>query len=144
MSFTIIIALIISIVSSFAYYFHRCYTYWSRHGVPGSDYIRLGGFIKQHHIFCKEQQQKYGKIYGYYQFFSKGLVINDPDLVRDIMVRDFHIFPDHRHIHMGSDHIALNLFNLPGDDRWKRIRSIISPAFSSGYFHWLALNCSLF
>jgi cytochrome P450 len=48
------------------------------------------------------------------------------------MVKDFHIFPHHKNIHTGSSKINLSLFFLPGNNDWKRIRSIVSPTFTSG------------
>ncbi|CAG2171470.1 unnamed protein product [Oppiella nova] len=60
------------------------------------------------------------------------MVINEPDLLRDIIVKDFNIFPDHRKFHMGSSKLGQSLFFMAGDTDWKRVRTILSPAFSSG------------
>ncbi|CAG2180845.1 unnamed protein product, partial [Oppiella nova] len=48
------------------------------------------------------------------------------------MVKDFNVFPDHKHLHPGSSKIDKSLFFMPGDDDWKRVRSILSPVFTSG------------
>ena len=111
---------------------YRRFTYWSRRGVPSTKFIELGGFFNIHHDHTKWQYDQLGPIYGTYSIDRKAICINDPDLLRDIMVKDFHIFPDHKHFHMGSSKIGKSLFFLPGNDDWKRVRSILSPTFTSG------------
>jgi cytochrome P450 len=86
--------------------------------------------------------RKYGRIYGSYDFMRKIIVVNEPDLIRDIMVKDFDIFPHHKLVHFGSTKINLNLFFLPGNEDWKRIRSIISPSFTSGKLRSMMANIS--
>ena len=61
------------------------------------------------------------------------LVVNEPELIKDIFTKDFHIFPDHKRFHLSrSDKVNKMLFFMPGDQDWKRVRSIVSPAFTSG------------
>ncbi|XP_054155295.1 cytochrome P450 3A29-like [Oppia nitens] len=119
-------------VSLILFLLYRRFTYWSRRGVVGPKFIEMGGFFTNHHNFTKTQYEKYGPIYGSFSFDRKAICINDPDLLRDIMVRDFHIFPDHKHFHFGSSKIDKSLFFMPGNDDWKRVRSILSPTFTSG------------
>jgi len=102
----------------------------------------LHAFFTKHHDFTVQQTKKYGRIYGSYDFRRKNLIVNEPDLIRDIMVKDFHIFPDHKHFHTGSSKINLSLFFLPGNDDWKRIRSIVSPTFTSGKLKSMMTNIS--
>ncbi|CAG2120867.1 unnamed protein product, partial [Medioppia subpectinata] len=59
-------------------------------------------------------------------------MVNDADLLRDIMVKDFHIFPNRYAMNLGQSPLRKMLFFMRGDDRWKRIRAIVSPAFTSG------------
>jgi hypothetical protein len=59
------------------------------------------------------------------------LTIGDPEIVKDMLVRDFHIMgdkPKGRYIHPIIKH---SLIFINGDD-WKRVRSISSPTFTSG------------
>ena len=113
-------------------YLYRRYTYWSRFGVKGPSLLEGFKFfripIDQLH---RNRREKYGSIYGNYDMFSRSLVITDPELIKEVLIKEFHKFPDHRRVYSGEK-VKLNLFNLPGDDQWKRIRSIITPAFSSG------------
>jgi len=58
--------------------------------------------------------------------------VGDPALIKNILVKDFHLFTDRSNTRKATDAInRSNLFRLTGDD-WKRVRSIVSPAFSSG------------
>ncbi|CAG2178110.1 unnamed protein product, partial [Oppiella nova] len=59
------------------------------------------------------------------------LTIADPDVIKTVLVKDFHLFVD-RHVMFTKSHAfrALNLDRLTGD-HWKRVRSIVSPVFSS-------------
>ncbi|CAG2110542.1 unnamed protein product, partial [Medioppia subpectinata] len=110
----------------------RRFTYWSRQGVPGPKYIEYRGFTNVHHEHTLEAVNKYGRVYGAYSFTGTHLVLNEPDLLRDVMVKDFHVFPNHKIFHLGSSKIDQSLFFLPGDDNWRRVRSILSPVFTSG------------
>src|SRR5258708_1667987 len=47
------------------------------------------------------------------------------------MVKDFHIFPDHREISIGDDIVDNFVFVINGE-KWRRIRSILKPTFTSG------------
>ncbi|CAG2174563.1 unnamed protein product, partial [Oppiella nova] len=101
-------------------------------GVPGPKFVETGGFMGVHHDYTVEATKKYGRVYGTYTVSQKSLVVNEPDLLRDIMTKDFHIFPDRKHFHYGSSKIDKSLFFMPGGDGWKRQRSILSPVFTSG------------
>ncbi|CAG2102536.1 unnamed protein product [Medioppia subpectinata] len=107
------------------------FTYWARHGVPGPNYMEMPIF-EPHHTYVQRSYKKYGRVYGGYDLTRRTIAINDPELLKDIMVKDFHIFPDHKHFHTGNSKISQSIFFLPGNDQWKRIRSIMTPAFSSG------------
>ncbi|CAG2165362.1 unnamed protein product [Oppiella nova] len=107
------------------------FTYWSRHGVPGPNFMEYELFYSIHHHYILKAVQKYGRIYGTYLGTGRSLVVNEPDLIRDIMVKDFRVFADHKHIHNGSTKIAKDLYLMHGNDDWKRVRSAVTPAFTS-------------
>ncbi|CAG2110432.1 unnamed protein product, partial [Medioppia subpectinata] len=113
-------------------YLRRKFTYWTRNGVPGSNYPEYEAYIGVHHDWTVELVKKWGRVYGTYTGFRRSIVINEPDLLRDIMVKDFNVFPNHKNFHMGSSKLSQSLFFMPGDDDWKRVRSILSPVFTSG------------
>ncbi|CAG2115328.1 unnamed protein product, partial [Medioppia subpectinata] len=114
-------------------YLRRQWTYWARQGLPSKNHPDVVGFFKNHHEWTLEQVNKYGRVYGTYTMItSPAIIVSEPDLLRDITTKDFSNFPDRRHFHTGSSPIGQSLFLMPGNDDWKRQRSILSPAFTSG------------
>jgi len=60
------------------------------------------------------------------------LNLGDPDLIKLIMVKDFHLFRNRRkNTKLTDKHFSKNLIRSEDDD-WKRLRSIMSPTFTSG------------
>ena len=59
------------------------------------------------------------------------LTISEPELIKTIIVKDFHLFPDRRPQQSLHPIMSKNLVDATGED-WKRIRSITSPTFTSG------------
>ncbi|XP_054155732.1 cytochrome P450 3A11-like [Oppia nitens] len=57
--------------------------------------------------------------------------VGEPELLKQILVKDFHLFTDRKDRLADHPVISKNLFNSTGDD-WRRYRSILSPTFSSG------------
>ncbi|CAG2116475.1 unnamed protein product [Medioppia subpectinata] len=117
-------------------YFTRTFNYWSSRGIPGPKPVVLLGTIWQ--VFTKSipelsmhNYQLYGKVYGVFFGTRPMLVVADPELIKEINIRDFHNFVDHNDIKTGDPLQDRSLFNLMGDE-WKAMRSVISPTFSSG------------
>ncbi len=52
------------------------------------------------------------------------LIVADPQLIKDINIKDFHIFVDRTDLTSGDPLNDRSLFNLFGDD-WKNLRSIV-------------------
>jgi hypothetical protein len=52
------------------------------------------------------------------------LVINDPQLIKDMNIRDFHVFSGHNDFKTGDPLTDRGLFNLTGEE-WKKMRSIV-------------------
>jgi cytochrome P450 family 9 len=67
-----------------------------------------------------------------YQFLCPTLVIKDPDLIKQITVKEFDHFVNHRQIaDAGADPFwNKNLF-ASRDERWRDLRSTLSPSFTS-------------
>lgn len=75
--------------------------------------------------------QKYGLIYGTYAIFTPTLTVADPEAIKQILVKDFHLFVNRRKSDVLEELMNISLFSTENDN-WKRIRGITSPAFTSG------------
>jgi len=53
------------------------------------------------------------------------LMVGDPELIKNMNIRDFHIFVDRTDMTSGDPLSDRSLFNLFGDE-WKKMRSIVS------------------
>uniref|UniRef100_A0A8C9YP11 Thromboxane-A synthase n=1 Tax=Sander lucioperca TaxID=283035 RepID=A0A8C9YP11_SANLU len=72
----------------------------------------------------------HGRVCGYYLGRRPVVVIADPDMLRQVMVRDFSSFPNRMTIRFATKPMTDCLLMLR-NERWKRVRSILTPSFSS-------------
>lgn len=112
---------------------HSC---WEERGIP---YVKpkplfgslLENMEKPLHDTELERYQKYGPVYGHFEGSNACLSVGDPKLLRNILVKDFHIFPDRRTLNTGDTITESMLQILQGED-WKRVRTIVTPTFTTG------------
>ena len=73
------------------------------------------------------------KIYGHYRGRTPVLNITDCDLVRDILIKDFDVFPNRPNPFRAQQQKVIRKFitNLESGE-WKVLRNQLSPMFSSG------------
>ncbi|KFM82975.1 hypothetical protein X975_00801, partial [Stegodyphus mimosarum] len=109
--------------------------YWKKRGVP---YIPRDGIIgiirnmiyKPVHEVVMEARKR-GKIVGAFELRTPTLLIADPELARDVLVKDFHLFPNRRDDFVMGDPTFDNMVSGLRGETWKRVRTIITPAFTS-------------
>lgn len=79
-------------------------------------------------LYTKYKSQKF---YGTFNLRTPILTIADPDLIKQIGVKDFASFPNHRTFIEPEDHVLLatSIFFLK-DQKWKDMRTTLSPAFT--------------
>lgn len=69
---------------------------------------------------------------GIYNFISPVLVLRDPELIKHITVKDFEYFTDHPSmVDPESDPLFSNALLALKGERWKEMRSTVSPTFTS-------------
>ncbi|XP_071033396.1 lithocholate 6-beta-hydroxylase-like isoform X5 [Parasteatoda tepidariorum] len=111
-------------------------SYWKERNVP---YVKplpfLGSLLDNVTMTFQDQDYKryntLGPIYGVYEVNSPTLSVADPKLLRDILVKDFANFPNRRSFITGNKIGDNMLPSLEGED-WKRVRTIITPTFTTG------------
>ncbi|KAJ8926643.1 hypothetical protein NQ314_020977 [Rhamnusium bicolor] len=118
----------------------RAYDYCRRRGLNkkgGIAAVPLGrrarGRPRERWLYNEDLELgKDGGYSGAYQFFSPTIVIKDPELLKQVTVKDFDHFTDHRSIipEDADPLMGKNLFALKGQ-KWRDMRAILSPSFTS-------------
>lgn len=135
------ICLFISVIITIIYlWFRYQYTYWTKQGIYSPAPQFPVGNIKElfngtHHI-----GEQFEKIYyetrkkpfvGIYLAHKRALVVNDVELAKTILVKDFINFTDHGLVHHEeSEPLEGHLFNINGN-RWKTLRVKLIASFTS-------------
>lgn len=135
------IAILSGIILLIYFLLQRTYSYWNRKDIqtlPEVHYL-FGHFkrlILQKLSFGQLLKELYERtdepFVGIYGILRPKLLICDPELIKKILIQDFSHFTD-RGINSNEDYdpFSATLFALPGE-RWRNMRSRLSPAFSSG------------
>jgi cytochrome P450 family 6 len=120
---------------------NRQFEFWKRRGFKQLDPVfffgnalpvmtlrkSLGEFMQEIYNNNKEH-----RAVGIYVSYNKALVINDPKLVQDIMIRDFTSFHDRpMPVDEVNDPLSAHLFSVQGQ-KWRDLRVKLSPTFTSG------------
>jgi cytochrome P450 family 6 len=118
------------------------FNYWKRRNIPQADgqkilvgnaatmFLRkecLGEFFQTFY-----NKYKHHKFIGVYLSYRPVLIINDPELIQDIMIKNFTSFHDRPvPINEEADPLTKNLFFIKGQ-KWRDLRVKMSPTFTSG------------
>jgi len=110
---------------------------WARRGVPTAPHWLFLGHMKEYgtkgfHVFDVECTKKYGKLYGSYLFTQPEIVIADEELLKKVLIKDFHNFTNRRNFELSKKALFNRMVSAMKDDEWKNTRSAITPAFTSG------------
>ncbi|KFM82972.1 Cytochrome P450 3A30, partial [Stegodyphus mimosarum] len=130
----VVSAVVVAVVVILRYY-RKNDDYWEKRGVtfvPRDDIItviRNMCFKPMHEMALN--LRKHGKVVGAFEFRSPFLAIADPELAKEILVKDFHLFASRREDFLTGDPIFDNMVSVLGGETWKRVRTIITPAFTS-------------
>ena len=149
MIFEVIIG-IVSLCALLYYYITSTWNYWSSQGVHTiKPSFPVGSFksmttrkIAIHEELAQLTKETQGLPYfGGYLMKAPIFVIQDPEIVRQVMIKDFDNFVDRRSGRMmeqfrQSDKLADQIFaqqltTVTGDE-WKKLRTTFSPIFTSG------------
>lgn len=117
------------------------YSYWRRHGVtnlqPIFPFGNFGPTFRGKVSMGEQCAALYEKtkelpFTGVYLTLKPALIVNDPELVKHVLIKDFQYFHD-RGVHSNTerDPLSGNLFSLSGE-RWKNLRAKLTPTFTSG------------
>ncbi|KAB0801349.1 hypothetical protein PPYR_05703 [Photinus pyralis] len=123
------------------FYLSSGFQYWKKRNVPNPEPSLLFGNLGDSLTSKRSVGQIYTDIYrdfpdvlyvGFYRGRQPGLVLRDPQLIRDVMNKDFNSFHDNDLII--SEEVdplgGRNTFSLKGE-KWKTAKSLITPCFTA-------------
>uniref|UniRef100_A0A673GY97 unspecific monooxygenase n=1 Tax=Sinocyclocheilus rhinocerous TaxID=307959 RepID=A0A673GY97_9TELE len=104
-------------------------------GIPGPKALPFFGtmleYRKGFHNFDVECFKKYGRVWGIYDARQPVLCIMDQSFIKTILVKEcYSLFTNRRNFRLNGP--LYDAVSLVEDDDWRRIRSVLSPSFTSG------------
>ncbi|CAG2175283.1 unnamed protein product, partial [Oppiella nova] len=108
----------------------QTFNYWTKRNLKGPKPYPFAGTNLYTFIKCMPLVE----LDWYKKTFNKSepvLKVAKPELIKTILVKDFHLFSDRVYRPAPHEVLDKNLIHSRGED-WKRLRSIMSPTFTSG------------
>lgn len=104
-------------------------------GIPGPTPLPFVGTILGYRRgfveFDQECFKKYGGMWGFYHGRQPMLAITDPDMIKAVLVKEcYSVFTNRRAV--GPVGFMKSAISVAEDENWKRIRTLLSPTFTSG------------
>ena len=132
---------LVAVALSAYYYLKRNYDYFEKRGIPYKKPLPLLGNTWQAvfklETFVQVLTDLYNfnrnaKYIGFYEFMQPMIMIRDIELAKQIMVKHFDHFQDHRTLQNDDASLVFskNLSALRGQ-RWKEVRNVLTPVFTS-------------
>uniref|UniRef100_A0A8D2F2I5 Cytochrome P450 3A n=1 Tax=Theropithecus gelada TaxID=9565 RepID=A0A8D2F2I5_THEGE len=106
-------------------------------GIPGPTPLPFLGtilfYLRGLWKFDRECNEKYGEMWGLYEGQQPMLVIMDPDMIKTVLVKECYSVFTNR-MPLGPMGFMKSALSFAEDEEWKRIRTLLSPAFTSVKF----------
>ena len=139
-------ALLLGLFLAFYLYVKKKMTLFEKLGIPhqpgtfpfGSDVMwkmisQKIAFVKMTDVLSEEFPD--AKIVGYYGIFgTPSIVVQDLELIKKIMIKDFDHFMDRRpfSLHPDTNKYMIKMMSIQTGQEWKNNRTMMSPIFTSG------------
>uniref|UniRef100_A0A672ZEQ5 unspecific monooxygenase n=1 Tax=Sphaeramia orbicularis TaxID=375764 RepID=A0A672ZEQ5_9TELE len=127
--------LLVAFITLFIVYAYWPYGIFKKLGIPGPKPIPFFGtmlaYRKGFINFDEECYKKYGKTWGIFDGRQPVLCITDPAMIKTVLVKEcYSFFTNRRNFRLNGP--LYDAVSIAEDDHWKRIRSVLSPSFTSG------------
>lgn len=126
------------------YYITYRANYWNRKNIANVPATPLLGNLKDVILFKKSAADKMIELYnhknainsdilGIHIFHKPTLIVRDPELIKQILVKDFNNFANrHSNSDEHSDSLGSSMLFLIRNPIWKQMRARLTPVFTSG------------
>ena len=114
---------------------YKCFSYWSKRGIPGpKPKLLFGNTLELTSIpllkYDNDLIANYGDSVGIYHLTTPILITRDADIVHEVTIKKFYAFIDRRDYN--GNEVLINMLLATNGIRWRRLRKLMSPAFSTG------------
>ncbi|GAB6028359.1 hypothetical protein CHUAL_002527 [Chamberlinius hualienensis] len=130
--------LIVGIILTLIYWYLTWnFNYWEKQGIQcPPNLIFLGNLLTERNKILREEDirkaKRYGTVYGFYEGRKPTIRIADPDMLREILSKQFDHFTDRRKLDLGNaDPVTKKFLTLVNGAEWKQIRNVMTPTFTS-------------
>ncbi|KAM6424355.1 cytochrome P450 3A9-like [Liasis olivaceus] len=107
----------------------------SKLGIPGPTLLPFFGTVLNYRKgfmkFDRECFKKYGKIWRLYDGRQPMIAVLDPQIIKTVLVKECYTTFTNRRA-FPAPPILQNAVSMAKDEQWKRIRTVLSPTFTSG------------
>lgn len=133
-------SLLVTLIVTAYFYVKNAYSYWKRRGVPyktpSFPFGNLSDVFLQRNSIGGNVEDIYNEssepFLGFYSLVQPILLVRDPKIIKDIFIKEFQSFSNRGfHANVDVDPMADNILLQKGE-KWKRMRTQFSPAFTSG------------
>lgn len=138
--FEILVGFGILLYAAYAYFTAK-FDYWKKRGVRGPEPVLFFGNLKDAILGRKHNSELFKDIYDQYKnepvvgiFLQRNpaLLLIDPEIIKDILIKDFNIWADRGLLIIEDvEPLSAHLVSLE-PERWRPLRSKLSPVFTSG------------
>uniref|UniRef100_A0A4W5RN90 Cytochrome P450, family 3, subfamily A, polypeptide 65 n=1 Tax=Hucho hucho TaxID=62062 RepID=A0A4W5RN90_9TELE len=126
-------------IYSITWYLYWPYGVFTKMDIPGPKPLPYFGTMMEYKKgftnFDTECFQKYGRIWGIYDGRQPVLCTMDKSMIKTVLIKEcYNIFTNRR---------LFDAVSVAEDDTWRRIRSVLSPSFTSGRLKEVELSLHL-
>ncbi|KAK7929373.1 hypothetical protein WMY93_005768 [Mugilogobius chulae] len=127
--------LLAALFTLFVIYVYWPYGTFNKMGIPGPKPVPFFGtmlaYRKGFLNFDMDCFKKYGKMWGIFDGRQPVLCTTDPAMIKTVLIKEcYSLFTNRRNFRLNGP--LYDAVSIAEDDQWRRIRSVLSPSFTSG------------